>query len=108
MLHDHTKENQNSSQTKHKTYEIEMKSKPRRRQGGKGLLSHSISVQSLKNPWFKSYPRKEREEEQEGREKETHGRKGGSAWTKRGREERESGWEIFKPTNSSTKRLNYP
>ena len=59
----------NSSQTKHKTYEIEMKSKPRRIQGGKGLFSHSISVQSLKNPWFKSYPREEREEEQrEGRE----------------------------------------
>ena len=44
------KRKQKTSQTKHKTYEIEMKSNPRRAQGGKGLLSHSISVQSLKNP----------------------------------------------------------
>jgi len=78
VLHEHINENQISSQTKHKTYEIETKSKPRRAQGGKGLLSHSISVQSLKNPWFKSYPREEREEEQEGRE-ETHGRGEGRA-----------------------------
>ena len=77
----------NSSQTKHKTYEIETKSKPQRAQGGKGLLSHSISVQSLKNPWFKSYPREEREEEQEGRE-ETHGEERGERLNWRKREER--------------------
>ena len=45
MLHDHTNENKKSSQTKHKTNEIKKRSKPRRAQGGKGLLSHSISVQ---------------------------------------------------------------
>ena len=50
-------------------YEIETKSKPRRAQGRKGLLSHSISVQSLKNSHSKSYSRKKREEEQrEGEE----------------------------------------
>ena len=37
-----------------------MKSKPRRALGGKGLLSHSISVQSLKNPYLESYPREEK------------------------------------------------
>ena len=67
-------------------YEIEMKSKPRRAQGGKGLLSHSISVQSLKNPWFKSYPREEREEEQEGRERK---RRTGGKGAAPGLEERE-------------------
>ena len=45
MLHDHTNENKKSSQTKQKTNEIEKRSKPRRAQGVKGLLSHSISVQ---------------------------------------------------------------
>ena len=55
MLHEHINENQISSQTKHKTYEIETKSKLRRAQGGKGLLSHSISVQSLKNTYSKTY-----------------------------------------------------
>jgi len=43
------------------TYEIDSNSKPRRAQGGKGLLSHSISIQSLKNPWLKhSIPREEK------------------------------------------------
>ena len=37
----------NSSKSKNKSYEIEMNSKPRREQGGLGLLSHTISVQSL-------------------------------------------------------------
>ena len=68
--------------------ENESKSKPRRAQGGKGLLSHSISVQSLKNPWFKSYPRKEREEEQKEGE-EAHGR-GNQRWVP-GREREERG-----------------
>ena len=36
----------NSSKTKHKTYEIELNSKPRRAQGELGLLSRSISVQN--------------------------------------------------------------
>ena len=52
-----------------------MKLKAPRAQGGKGLLSRSIHVQSLKNPWLKSYPREEREEEQREGE-ETHGREG--------------------------------
>ena len=42
----------NSSKTKHKSYEIELNSKPRRAQGGLGLLSRSISVQKLKNPYL--------------------------------------------------------
>ena len=37
-----------------KTKGIETRSKPRRAQGGKGLLSRSIHLQSLKNPWLKS------------------------------------------------------
>jgi len=42
--------------------EIEVNSKPRRAQGGMGLISRSISVQKLKNPSL----REEREEEQRG------------------------------------------
>ena len=54
---------------RHETYEIEHKFKARRAQRGKGLLSHPISVQSLKNSHSKSYPREKREEEQrEGEE----------------------------------------
>ena len=49
-----------------------MKSKPRRALGGKGLLSHSISVQSLKNPYLKSLERRGRKKgrEREGRQEE--------------------------------------
>ena len=50
----------NPTQGKHESYEIEMKSKPRRALGCNGLLSHSISVQSLKNPYLESYPREEK------------------------------------------------
>ena len=50
----------NPSQGEHETYEIEMKSKPRRALGGKGLLSHSISIQNLKNPYLESYPREKK------------------------------------------------
>ena len=76
--HDHEhqeqpRENQNLAHERQKTYEIESNSKPRRAQGGKGLLSHSISIQSIKNPWFKSCPREEREEEQR-KEEPGHGR----------------------------------
>ena len=53
--------------------EIEVNSKPRRAQGGMGLLSRSISVQKLKNPSL----REEREEEQRGQEE--------GAWEMRGR-----------------------
>ena len=50
-----------SFKTKHKTYEIELNSKPRRAQGGLGLLSHTISVQSLQEsiPKILSLERKE-------------------------------------------------
>ena len=42
-------------------YEIETKSKPRRAQGGKGLLSHAMSVQSFQEsiPKILSLERKE-------------------------------------------------
>jgi len=54
VLHDHTNENKKSSQAKHKRYEIETKSNPRRAQGGKGLLSHQSQYKILTNPWLKS------------------------------------------------------
>ena len=51
-----------------------MKSKPRRALGGKGLLSHSISVQGLKKYILLILPlekkRKNREEEEEDARKE--------------------------------------
>ena len=83
--------------------EIESKSKPRRAQGGKGLLSHQISVQKSQQ----SIPLVlilEREEK--NRERETHGREvGGAGWWEcffqaQGREERGEG--VFKvPTQGS-------
>ena len=64
----------NPSQGKHETYEIETKSKPRRALGGKGLLSHSISVQGLKKSILLILPlekkRKNREEEEEDARRE--------------------------------------
>jgi len=67
VIHDYTNENKKSSQTKHKTYENETKSNTPRAQGGKGLLSHSISVQVLKNPLLtlERRGRKNRERERE-------------------------------------------
>ena len=48
--------------------EIEVNSKPRRAQGGKGLLSQSIQVQELKNPWLKTQVLESRGREPRGRE----------------------------------------
>ena len=45
------RENQNSSHKRHSKYKIDSNSKAPRAQGGEGLLSRSILVQSLKNPW---------------------------------------------------------
>ena len=59
-----------SSKTKHKSYEIELNSKPRREQGGLGQLSQSVSIQKLKKPYLESYHREEkggtRKEEERG------------------------------------------
>jgi len=60
------KRNRNSIQRKHKTYELESKSKAPRAQGGKGLLSQTNSVQSLKI--HGSNPREERRNKEIGRE----------------------------------------
>ena len=59
----------NSSKTKHKSYKIEMNSKPRRAQGGLGLLSQTISVQKsqLSIPLILE---KKRGEERENTERE--------------------------------------
>ena len=46
-----------------------MNPKPRRAQGGLGLLSRSISVHELKNSSLTSWAKEEREEEQRGRER---------------------------------------
>ena len=45
MLHDQTNEIKNRHKQRHETYEIQQEFKARRAQGGKGLLSQSISVQ---------------------------------------------------------------
>ena len=58
------RENQNSSHKRHSKYKIDSNSKAPRAQGGEGLLSRSILVQSLKNPWMKFYPRERKREEQ--------------------------------------------
>ena len=58
------RKNQNSSHKRHSKYKIDSNSKASRAQGGEGLLSRSILVQSLKNPWMKFYPRERKREEQ--------------------------------------------
>ena len=61
----------NSSQTKHKTYEIETKSNTPRPQGGKGLLSRSVSIQESQKSILQILllGRKNREEERGARER---------------------------------------
>ena len=97
----------NLSHTKHKTYEIETKSNTLRAQGGKGLLSRSISVQQsqksiLQNLTLEKKGRKKRGREGDARERQC-------LVCAPAREKRERvGEGIFMPTNSRTKRLNYP
>ena len=67
-----TKENRNSTKTR---YENKRNSKAPRAQGGKGLLSHTISVQSLNNPWLKSLVLERR-----GREPRERGVAPGRGW----------------------------
>ena len=61
---------EDSSTKSFKRHETEFDFKPRRAQGGKGLLSHTILVQNLKNPWLDPNPREEKEEEHEREKKE--------------------------------------
>ena len=87
MLHEHINENQISSQTKHKTYEIETKSKPWRAQEGR--VSFPIQSQYKDSKIHSSNPtleEKGRKNRRDG-ERRTGGR-GGSAWTGGAREER--------------------
>ena len=51
---------EDSSTKSFKRHETEIDFKPRRAQGGKGLLSHTILVQKLKNPWLDPTPREEK------------------------------------------------
>ena len=51
---------EDSSTKSFKRHETEFDFKPRRAQGGKGLLSHTILVQKLKNPWLDPTPREEK------------------------------------------------
>ena len=79
----------NPSQGEHETYEIELKSKPQRALGGKGLLSHSISIQNLKNPYLESYPREEKGRKRGRRQEGGGGRpEGGGGLLSRSKGER--------------------
>ena len=66
--HESTKENRNSIKTRHKMNKNEMNSKPRRAQGGKGLLSRSISVQNPQESILQNLPLVKRREKQRGGE----------------------------------------
>ena len=99
----------NPSQGKHETYEIKTKSKPQRALGGKGLLSHSISVQSLKNPYLESYPREEKGRKRGRKRGAPEGRRRAALIARKREREREKGGEgVFNPNNSHPKRLLYP
>ena len=90
----------------------EMNSKPRRAQGGKGLLSRTISVQNPQESMAKNpSPREERERtkrEREGRREESCCSV--LALVKRQKESQRGreGEGGFNPNNSQPKRLNYP
>ena len=97
----------NSSKTKHKSYEIEMNSKPRRAQGGLGLLSHTISVQSLQEsiPKILSLERKEGEN-REGERRAPGGRRQLAVHAKE--REKERGEGVFNPNNSQPQKTKQP
>jgi len=87
----------------------EMNSKPRRAQGGKGLLSRSISVQNPQESMAKNpSPREERESTERER-----GATGGelllcSCAGEKAKRERERVRGFLTPNNSQPKRLNCP
>ena len=83
--------------------EIESKSKPRRAQGGKGLLSHQISVQKSQQS-IPLFSREEREEERKRRRTPGRGRR--RAVQAKGERERERG--VFNPNNSQPKKTKLP
>jgi len=67
-----------SSTKNSKRHETGFNLKAPRAQGGKGIFSHTISLQELKNPWPRTSPREEREE---GTERERRsGRLGSSVF----------------------------
>ena len=89
----------------------EMNSKPRRAQGGMGLLSRTISVQNPQESMTKNpSPREERRGT--GKRGAPGSGSGGSVLApgEKGKErERVRGGEgVFNPNNSQPKRLNYP
>ena len=67
--------------------EIDTRSKAPRAQGGKGLLSHTISVQSLQESIPKNLSLERRREEEERHP----GREGEAAWSGRPGKRRERG-----------------
>ena len=104
VLHYQTNEIKNRHKPRHETYDIEHEFKARRAQGGKGLLSQTIYIQGLNNPWIKSYPREEREELQEGDREGTPGREAACSVAGKKREgESGEGERYLTPTNSRIK-----
>ena len=92
--------------------EIEVSSKPRRAQGGKGLLSRSIHVQSLHQSMAK-IPNSREERRGTGRRGAPRERtalflRKGPPEREREREIEREGEGVFNPNNSQPKRLNYP
>ena len=88
--------------------EIEVESKPRRAQGGKGLLFRSIHVQSLHKSMAK-IPNSREERRGTGRRRAPGSGRGGVLLRQKKRRERGRGGEgVFNPNNSQPNRLNYP
>ena len=89
---------------------IESKSKPQRAQGGKGFLSHQISVQKSQQS-IPLFPREERKEEEKGEHRREVG-----AWEGGGcclcvqekREEEREGEGVFNPNNSQPQKTKLP
>ena len=81
---------------------------PRGHKEGRASFPDQFPYKSLKNPYSKPYRREEREEEKRrGRRRTGEAVLGLCASQGKGEQER-VGEGIFIPTNSRTKRLNYP
>ena len=81
-----------------------MNSKPRRAQGGLGLLSRSISVQNLHNSMTKTPTSREEKRGTERRRRAPGRIRGGVLLRQRERErEREEGEGVFNPTTLNPK-----
>ena len=103
-----TKENRIHHKQSTRRTRLKRNQTPRGHKEGRASFPDQFPYKSLKNPYSKPYPREEREEEKRKGRRRTGEAVLGLCASQGKRERERAGVGIFMPTNSRTKRLNYP